>query len=90
VSFRLTLTDLQRLSRVCDDAKHRAASLQQLSFLCVFSRFFKGFLDLNIHNAEHRYMTHHKYKDSKLVVAALAMVHWHSSIIFVFVAGVSC
>jgi len=58
-------------------------------FNCFFSGFLKGFLDLDVHNAEHRHMTHHKYKDSKLVAAALATVHWHSSIIFVFVAGVS-
>jgi len=31
VSFRVTLTDLQRLSKVFDDAKHHAASLRQLS-----------------------------------------------------------
>jgi len=35
VSFRVTLTDLQRLSKVFDDAKHRAASLRQLSFLLL-------------------------------------------------------
>jgi len=28
VSFRVTLTDLQRLSKVFDDAEHRAASLR--------------------------------------------------------------
>ena len=33
VSFRVTLTDLHRLSKVFDDAKHRAGSLRQLSFL---------------------------------------------------------
>ena len=33
MSFRVTLTDLQRLSKVFDDAKHRAASLRQLNFL---------------------------------------------------------
>jgi len=36
VSFRVTLTDLLRLSKVFDDAKHRAASLRQLSFLSSF------------------------------------------------------
>jgi len=33
VSFRVTLTDLQRLSKVFDEAKQCAASLRQLSFL---------------------------------------------------------
>ena len=33
VSFRMTLSDLEWLSKIFNDTKHRAVSLQQLSFL---------------------------------------------------------
>jgi len=32
-SFRMTLSDLEWLSKICDDTKHRAASLRQQSYL---------------------------------------------------------
>jgi len=35
VSFRMTLSDLEWLSKIFDDTKHRAASLQQQSFLLL-------------------------------------------------------
>ena len=37
VSFRMTLSDLQWLSEIFSDMKHRAASLRQLSFLLSIS-----------------------------------------------------
>jgi len=33
VSFRMTLSDLEWLSKIFDDVKHRAASLRQQSYL---------------------------------------------------------
>ena len=33
VSFRMTLSDLERLSKIFNDTKRRAVSLRQLSFL---------------------------------------------------------
>ena len=49
-----------RVSRVSDRVRVRAG--KNLGFLENFFRFlvFLGFLGFNVHNAEHRYMTHDK------------------------------
>jgi len=39
VSFRMTLSDLEWLSKVFDDTKQRAASLRQLSFLLRYRQW---------------------------------------------------
>jgi len=35
-SFRMTMSDIDRLSEICNDSKHHAASLRELSFLLKY------------------------------------------------------
>ena len=41
VSFRMTLSDFEWLRKICDDTKHRAASLRQQRLLSLYSRRYR-------------------------------------------------
>jgi len=43
VSFRMTVSDLEWLSKICNDKKRRAVSLRQLSFLLITCNWYVTF-----------------------------------------------
>ena len=45
VSFRVTLSDLEWLSKIFNDTKRRAVSLRQLSFLFFLAKFLQNAAD---------------------------------------------